>query len=247
MPKRFLYEEDPRNASLYSLVNAGGFTSWTIDRTGNNQVGFANTVSVSAWAKTTSNSAGFSMLLNVKEDSGANAISLRRPSGNTFQVLLVGSNGTSVKDYRVAAWTIAAWVHIAVTWNGTTLLLYVNGVLAVPTKPTDDAVTLISSGGRVITFAGDSGALNWLGNIGHTAIWNSVLSAAAIASIHNPPSGLPFDADLRNSFGSYSAAGSLIQYWKPGWTVGDVVAPVVGLAFNSSTVDSTDIDEDAPA
>lgn len=76
------------------------------------------------------------------------------------------------------------WYHLAITWDGTNLEIYLNGVADTPyTKSTDDAVTM-SDTTRNRNIGRDTvGANHWNGNLNDWRVNDNVLSPAEILSL----------------------------------------------------------------
>lgn len=85
---------------------------------------------------------------------------------------------------------IATWYFIATTWDGTTLKLYINGVLVTSATPT---VNTLATAGINVGRRGTSGGSYYKGKIDEPRIWNVALTGAQILSLYNTgvaPSGL---------------------------------------------------------
>ena len=94
--------------------------------------------------------------------------------------------------------------------NGTWNFESTGGAIQSPTP-----ISLISAGDSTTPTSVPPNT-GFRGNLGHFAIWDTILDAANISEIANPTSGKPFDLDLRTNSGNYTASSSLVEYWKPG-------------------------------
>lgn len=100
-----------------------------------------------------------------------------------------GAFATQSKLYQSPAASIPSgvWKHVAFTYSVNTLLLYIDGILATPTKSTDGTMTQIFS----TTHALDVGAVRdnsstffpWSGGISHLHIEQAALTAPQIATL----------------------------------------------------------------
>lgn len=79
-------------------------------------------------------------------------------------------------------WASDTWYHIAVTYNGTTVTFYINGV-AVGT--TNSLVKATQTGPYSFMAGGDSAANNWRGKIDEVSFFSSVLTAPQILGLYN--------------------------------------------------------------
>lgn len=104
---------------------------------------------------------------------------------------LIGQGGTSTVELTgTTSLSNAIWYHLAVTYDGATANLYVNGVLehsAVCTSADND-------GGVVFTIGcnpWDAGGC-WGGSIDEVGVWDRALSLTEIASLYNSGTGLGY-------------------------------------------------------
>ncbi len=135
-------------------------------------------MTLEAWVYPTASQSGWrtiiqrqvdAYLLHASNDEGA----LRPAGGGTFNSGL-GYTGAP------SALGVNTWSHVTLTWNGTTLQLYVNGT----------QVVSMSQGGTLQTAAGGAGAIQiggnspygeyFIGRIDEVRIYNRALSAAEI-------------------------------------------------------------------
>lgn len=114
-------------------------------------IGITNAFTVSMWAKLDTDSIG--MLFITPNNTGTgltNAIYIVRYSTDTekINVKMQESDGSGyIKDF-ISAGTMAhgSFYHIAATWDGTDLHIYINGLQSTPyTKITDDAETMTNT------------------------------------------------------------------------------------------------------
>jgi hypothetical protein len=99
------------------------------------------------------------------------------PSGHAFTANEAWAKGTSVL-------TLNAWSHVAVTYDGTTVRMYVNGV-QVGTKP--QTGSLVSST-QPLRIGGDAIWPEWFkGHIDEVRVYNRALTAAQLQTDMNTP------------------------------------------------------------
>ncbi len=185
-----------------TLTNMGGQDNWqasgsgvalSFDGTNDHVVAtqdFTGTrVTFSVWAYFRTNPANFPMILQLRRSTGANAVHcvqmLHRPNGDTFgggsgsRITFSINGATTNASFPRVALTALRWNHYCGTYNGATLSLYENGVLALSSSFT----TAISSGinqlniGNNLGNTGD-GYLNGL--IDDARIYDRVLTPAEI-------------------------------------------------------------------
>ena len=105
------------------------------------------------------------------------------------------------------------WYHVAATYDGTTLKVYVNGTL-------DNTKTIsLSSFSYSMTHIGElyysqsTADRHFDGDIDEIALFNTALSAAEITKIYN--SGVPTDLTLASSYDT-DRTSNLVGYWRMG-------------------------------
>jgi len=135
------------------------------------------------------------------------------------------------------------WLHLAMTWDGTDLKVYIDAVLTEPeTKVFDNAGTMSDSPDRKIDIGVNEPQTNgqWDGLLGHWAIFDVALLSQEIDEIWN--GGLALN--LTSNFGAYVSSGDLVHYWRFGDN--EAVSPAdLGVGPTDRTVTATGIS--APA
>ncbi len=99
-----------------------------------------------------------------------------------------GGSETYIGGHGSARLPLKSWSHVAATYDGTTIRLYVNGTLA----GSQDAAGSIVASANVLRIGGNSVWGEWFGGrIDELRIYNRVLSAAEIQSDMKTPVGNP--------------------------------------------------------
>ena len=158
-----------------------------------------------------------------------------------FDIVLHGGNVYvhgygAYQDYCKGAYTVGAWNHYVITYDGTTAKGYVNNV-ATP----ENTVTL--STGTTNTFKIGNGYYNlgnFTGKLSNCSIWNAALTSAQVSEIYNE--GVP--SNLNN----HSAYSNLVSWWQLGsnssfntnWTVLDEKGSNNGTSSNMTEDDIVD-------
>ncbi len=157
--------------------------------------------------------------------------------------------GGTIKDYL---WDIdvvvGTSVNYMVTWDGTDLLFYADGLdqVANVTKSTDNAGTM-EDAVREIAFAnqGTSDFADLSANMHSVAMWDVALSAAAILALEN--GGSHADVDARFAIGNYTSEDNLMHYWRLGLDRSDLgrdwgnAAALVNVNEDSTATTAADI------
>ena len=129
----------------------------------------------------------------------SNKFSFELSKRNTNKIGFVYStNGTNA--FEVASTTVFGvsnnWIHIAVTYDGATIKLYINGVLensianSTPIYNNGD-VTYIGATRSATPNASNS--FFWTGKIDDVTIWNRAITAQEVTSIYNGTAALPVE------------------------------------------------------
>ena len=97
------------------------------------------------------------------------------------------SNGSDSGSCKYATGTTLAnnsgtWYHLAGTWNGSKLQVYLNGVADASTPPT---LTSLHSGARSIRLGYDAASEDYNGTMDDVMIFNRSLSAEQISALYN--------------------------------------------------------------
>ena len=153
-------------------------------------------------------------------------------SSDSFRVVV---GALPNKDYKFGTWTQNTWHHVAVTWDGTDLLVYVDGVEdSSPTKTADFAITM-ADGARQCSVGSSGGGDFWQGHVyGGPAIWSTKLSAAEIAAIASDG-----QFNLRANSGNYASHDTLVHLYDYRKTSD------FGADFGNASVTKVDIDTNA--
>lgn len=162
-------------------------------------------MTLEAWVKPTASSGWQTALLKEGTNSLAYALyansDTNRPSAHVHVTAEQDTRGTA----QLATGT---WTHVAATWNGTTLTLYINGSVA-----SSKAVggTLLNSTGP-LSIGGNNVWGEWFnGLLDEVRVYRRALSAAEVAADMNTPvvAPGPVDGTPPGAPGSLSATGAL--------------------------------------
>jgi hypothetical protein len=156
----------------------------------------------------------------------------KRPSNQGWIIHNSATNDLKIHVYTDAwysaqstseVYVVGEWVHIAMTWDGTTLIGYANGDTVCSTTP--------STGGNIIDTAGDLGIGNslpystiqpWPGNINNVRLYATALGRDDIKEIVNTRASITDTGSfLTNEFIENKPQDkALLDYYNE-WVVGD--------------------------
>jgi|SaaInlV_125m_DNA_1040241.scaffolds.fasta_scaffold00245_16 hypothetical protein len=198
---------DAASSDLIQINNGSSLTN-----------GFSE-LTVSIWANFSSNLSQQQIIS--KDDTSQRSWILRKlSSGVNFLVSTDGTSASQTLFYPSSSITIGKWYHFVGIYDGSKLLLYVDGVLI------DDSVSLTGSlpsttSGLFIGSYGFNNNTTFDGSLSNASIWNTALTSAQVTEIYNE--GVP--SNLNN----HSAYSNLVSWWQLGsnssfntnWTVLD--------------------------
>lgn len=137
-------------------------------------------VSLQAWVRPETNAGLGTIVGNYNYPSNINALQMMlRRDGANYTFWIDGGSGYSAV-HAVGSVVINTWQHITGTWDGTTMRIYVNGVLAnssaktgtIPSKTTSFSI-------------GSNFSERFDGDIDEVRIWNKALTATDITNTMN--------------------------------------------------------------
>jgi len=174
----------------------------------------ASALSVSAWVKRDASLVNYSGIVQSQKDTNNDGWAMVGTSANKVRFYLWATLGMAYAEIDSAI-TIDTWYHILGTWDGSTIRLYVNGVLQSTTGSAADIdyPTTPNENAKIGQYA----LAEFSGNIDDVSIYSTDKSSSASA-IYN--SGVPTDL---------SAESGLVGYWRMGedatfstnWTIPD--------------------------
>lgn len=193
-------------STLFQICRAGDFNNTYADQTLSDAVFYPNETvaesdigktapfSVSAWVYRHNNDKWMAGVIKVSNDNWTDGWGLEHRSGT-------GSNiDFFVNDYNTyarATLAIDTWTHIVGTYDGSTIRIYKNGVLAASTAQAtyNPASLAVAIGDDISGSATDD---RWEGAMDEVKIWNRLLSDAEINTIYSRESvGTNFDGTAR--------------------------------------------------
>jgi len=188
------------------------------------------------------------VIFTIEQDTGeANEIELRHGGaipGDPFVVFIYDTAGTLIKSYQWANETdLGIWQQLIITWNGTSLLFYKNGVALTPTAtPTDGSGTMGDSARRVVLAANIIPTGFYRGNIHSMAIWNSVLGPLEPARIWDGGFG-PALRSLQENSGDYVSSANLKHWYRLSNNSSNLGEDVQGTLDIDVLTNITDLDD----
>ncbi|MHB8261029.1 MAG: T9SS type A sorting domain-containing protein [Bacteroidia bacterium] len=161
--------------------------------TGMNAVlGASGAITVEAWVNpATITSSGYSEIIG-NYSAPANQLQFllrQQQSTYIFAVNIGGSNFTAVTPAGTA--TVGVWQHVAGVWDGTNVMIYVNGVLQGTTPAVGATLNSTVTNSVVIGYETAGGGEGFSGNMDEVRVWNRALCAGEIMNNMNAEVKLP--------------------------------------------------------
>lgn len=225
-----------------------------------NTLGVANTWSLMLWLRRSSAGGGLTDLLRIfvlNDASGGNLIrveSLGNAGGDPLTVLNTRPDGAIIKRFRLQSvptgiFTYDAWHQLILTWDGTDLVPYEDGV-ALPGGNiqiiNDGTGTMTDTARSVFIGSFSLAGPKWPGFIHSAALWDVDISSA-VAEIYNGGTASTFN--LRNA--SFNA--NLQHWWRLGQDSTDLgkdsarTSAPIDVNVDSANITSADIVSESPA
>jgi hypothetical protein len=217
--------------------------------TSNTVMTIANSWTWCGWIKVLACDLG-DIYFNVKASGGNQSQILITSNGSAatatdLRVQLYSDGSTLFKDYSYTNLVRAgAWMHLGVTWDGTTLLVYRNGIAITASTLTADTANSQVDRARAVSVCCTPATTGQTAmRPSNYAMWNTVLTASEIMSVYAAAGSL----DYR------SIQGTSLMHWWPfngssfaemGADLGNA-ANLVDLSTNAVTTNLT-IVRDAP-
>lgn len=150
-------------------------------------------------------------------------------TNNPLEVMLGDSGGSTIRDYFYdSVLPVGVWVSVVSTWDGSTLVTWINGVKRVLTSQGGIGFGSMTDTTRVVGFGISPDVINFFaGNIHTAAMWNAVLPDSEIAIISDPVNASWFNP-MTNGLG-YNSKSSLAQWWRCG--IGSQIGTTGGQAW----------------
>ena len=150
-----------------------------------------------------------------------------RYSGNYYHV------NSSDDNFYVT--TGGGWYHVVMTFDGTNLVLYVNGDDK-DTNSNSSYSTTNQSGVFSIGRRHDTQSLYYNGKIDEVTLWNTALSANAVTALYSSGSGLKASTNS----GNYTSSGNLVLYLRMDQNIEDSAN---SYDFTGNNINSSDYDK----
>ena len=190
---------------INTSLNIGTYTSFT----------------VSAWVNATALAAGDCVFSQWLHGNTANSSWIVYTEGANKLKFYVGDGGAAVAAGGNTALTLGQWYHICATWNGTTNILYIDGVAE---STTGSASSMNTTAVDMLIGAYNSGGgasiQNYFdGDMSNVVVWDTALDNTQIETLYN--NGIPLTTAIQSA--------NLKGWWKlddsatfsTNWTVPD--------------------------
>ena len=147
---------------------------------------------------------------------GGNVFSWGERKNNNRWSILLGGGGIGVigenNDVKFhGSVELNTWVYVGATFDGSTLTLYVDGVVVKTQSMSTDYATSENTPILIGKLPYDEPSGEYFkGGIDEVSIWNNALTTAEVIALYNSGSRL----DASTNSGNYVSSSSLVGYWK---------------------------------
>ena len=138
--------------------------------------------------------------IGLEKISGGVQVTGQLRTGGTYEKVNSG-------DQNFYVTTGGGWYHVVLTFDGTNLVLYVNGDEK-DTNSNSSYSTTNQNSEFSIGRRHDTGSLYYNGRIDEISFWNTGLSPNAVAALYNSGAGI----SASSNSGNYTSSGSLVFY-----------------------------------
>lgn len=168
-----------KSVSVNYSMNFNGTTDW-IKMPNSAGLSFPNKCSFEAWVKPTRQQS-----VKILQKGDWDGCGLGQDVYKGFQVSIYLGNFTSAMiNWGAGQPTLNTWYHLAGVYDGTTLFLYVNGIL----KNSAPVSSVLVNNGRTISIGSDNGGQKFFqGLIDEVSIWTTALSAQQVTTSMSVP------------------------------------------------------------
>ena len=168
-----------KSVSVNYSMSFNGTTDW-INIPNSAALSFPNKFSFEAWVKPTKQQTA-----KILEKGDWDGCGLGQDLYKGFQVSVYTGNFTSTLiNWGAGQPTLNTWYHLAGVYDGSTIYLYVNGVL----KNSATVTSVLVNTGRTISIGSDAGAQKFFqGLIDEVSMWNTALTAQQVTSSMSVP------------------------------------------------------------
>ncbi|KKL74148.1 hypothetical protein LCGC14_2067810, partial [marine sediment metagenome] len=199
-------------------------TNETLLNSSDNPIGIGNEWSIQINTKPLSATINMFILRIQPVAGNANqiVINLKGSSANDpIRMQILRTSGAVFKDYDWNnTFTSGTKVSYVFTWDGTSLLLYVDGVLTEADTKTSDYTASMSATDRRVSVGSTMGGVSYTGTIHSVSVWDVVLTQAEVSALQN--GGSPQSFDNRFDSGGYASKDNLQHYWRCGFDATDI-------------------------
>ena len=161
-------------------------------------------LTLSAWVKPTASGTSSADGI-IAKDGATRGFYLATFTGNKFRFLISTNGSTNDSFNSNLAYTTNEWYHLAATWDGSNLKLYINGSLDT-TQAVSNATGTFSNNSNTLRIGNNGGSGYFNGSISNASIWNTALTSTQVTELYN--NGTP------SNLSNHSGTSNLVSWWK---------------------------------
>lgn len=202
-----------------------------------NPLDLTNAVTLEGWVRPTGTAGSVGTIISKNRAVGGDGYFLALKYSGGQATLLSGFNNSAINNYLVSNVLVPlnTWSHVAVTFNGSTATLYLNGVQVA--QGTSSAFSLSNSTQPLCIGNAGNGLFDrsFQGEIDEVRVWNVVRTAAQIAADRSR--GISAQTGLVGYYRFNEASGTTVVDASSNQFTGSFVGNVVRVAASTATSD----------
>jgi len=196
----------PGVSNTYSLSLDGTDDSASV--TGSSEIQLDSNLTVSTWIYPTAFNSTIRGIISWGQNSVGKGrglmLDVARPAWVGYGA---GANITSTTTLSTNT-----WYHLAATYDGTTVKIYLNGSLDTTGTPSLSSFTYTATYIGELFWSQTTAARHFEGYIDEVSLFNSALDSANIQAIYNGGSPINLNSNVNN----YQSASNLVAWWRMG-------------------------------
>lgn len=150
----------------------------------------SNELTISVWVNM--KSTGSAHILSHRSDDSTRAFQIDN-TGSAIRFIVWNSSGTLKQVVTTYDLVLGEWYHIVGVWNGTNIMLYINGTM----EDIEDQLGTIRDEATNITLGtSDQSPVFWDGLIDEVGIWNRSLNSTEVSDLYNSGAGITYTPSI---------------------------------------------------
>ena len=174
---------------------------------------------LSAWIKIGSSTSGYDRIIGKQDTSDNCNYGIGLANGTDIGAFLNDGGGFN-SQYYATNLDRDEWYHVAGTWDGSYLKVYLNSILVSTSSDLSSSNASVPNNGELLIGVNKTnGNENFKGNISQAGVWQGALTQAQIQSVMESTSYSKIPADVKSTLGSERVLNSDFSDGENLWTL----------------------------